>query len=209
MSLNIPPELRHDKRLWAHIRSFGPLNRDSWNSPKNIFGALLRSIIHQQVSGAAAENILKRLMSLFHGKMPTPKQILETSERQLRSAGLSRSKISYARDLADHVFTGKIKTALLRNMTNDEIVNVLTQVKGIGVWTAHMFLIFTIKRPDILPTLDLGIRKGFQIVYRLKRLPDHIEMEKLAKPWRAHATLASLYLWKAADSQKKPPPRKR
>ena len=87
-------------------------------------------------------------------------------------------------------------------MTNEEIIGHITQVKGIGSWTVHMFLIFSLNRPNVLPTGDLGIRKGFQILYRLRKLPDYFQMEKLAKPWRAHASIASLYLWRVADEEK-------
>ena len=122
---------------------------------------------------------------------------------KMRAAGLSGQKASYIKDLAEKFSDGTIKHKTLHKMETEHIVEHLTQVKGIGVWTVHMFLIFTLNRPDVLPTGDLGIRKGFQIVYGLKNLPDHAHMEKLARPWRAHASTASWYLWRAADQAKR------
>lgn len=168
------------------------------------FEALARSIVYQQLSGKAAQTILDRFIALFEGKkFPTPEEINMASITELRSAGLSLSKASYIKDLAKKFSDGTIKTRSLYRMTNDEIIEHLTQVKGIGVWTTHMFLISTLNRPDILPTGDLGIRKGFQIVYKLKDLPDEKKMEKLARSWRPYASFASWYLWREADAAKK------
>ena len=121
---------------------------------------------------------------------------------KMRAAGLSGQKVSYIKDLADKFTDGTIKHRSLHTMESADIVGHLTQVKGIGVWTVQMFLIFTLNRPDVLPTGDLGVRKGFQVVYKLKDLPDHAQMEKLAKDWRAHASTASWYFWRVADEAK-------
>lgn len=173
---------------------------------KNPFQALVRAIIHQQVSGASSSAILQRFVDLFHGKgFPTAEKVSETSTKKLRTAGLSPQKAAYIKDLAQKFSDGTIKYRSFQRMSNEEIIEHLLQVKGIGVWTCHMFLIFTLNRPDILPTGDLGIRKGFQIIYHLKNLPDHDKMEKLAKPWRKHASTASWYLWRAADGMKNTP----
>ncbi len=167
------------------------------------FKALVRSIIYQQVSGKAAASILTRFIALFSGKkFPTPDDVRRTPVRKLRSAGLSVQKASYIKDLAEKFLDGTIEHRALHRMETGAIVEHLTQVRGVGVWTAHMFLIFTLNRPDVLPVGDLGIRKGFQIVYGLRTLPDAEKMEKLAKPWRAHASAASWYLWRAADGAK-------
>ena len=119
----------------------------------------------------------------------------------MRSAGLSAQKVSYIKDLAVKFSDGTIEHRALHKMTTLDLIEHLIQVKGVGVWTVHMLLIFTLNRPDVLPTGDLGIRKGFQSLYRLKTLPDHKKMESLAKPWRAHASVASWYLWKVADEK--------
>ncbi|MDP3771812.1 MAG: DNA-3-methyladenine glycosylase [bacterium] len=171
---------------------------------KNPFQALVRSIIHQQLSGKAAETIYTRFLSLFGNKkkFPTPKEVSALPVELLRSSGLSAQKAGSLRDLAEKFSDGTIRHCAIKKMKNEEIIRHLTRVKGIGEWTAHMFLISTMNRPDILPTGDLGIRKGFQIVYGLKALPDKKRMEKLAVPWRAHASVASWYLWRAADEDR-------
>ncbi len=192
--------LRRDKRFARLIKKHGvpDLKRG-----KNSFQALVRSIIHQQVSGRAAETIYGRFVALFpHAKFPTPDAVLKIPIEKLRAAGLSGQKSSYIRDLAEKFADGTIRHRTLHRMESAEVVAHLTQVKGIGVWTVHMFLIFTLNRPDVLPTGDLGIRKGFQIIYGLKSLPSPITMERLAKEWRKHASVASWYLWRAADENK-------
>ncbi len=168
---------------------------------KNPFQALVRSIIHQQLSGKAAETIYARFLALFDNKkkFPMPEEVRALSLERLRSSGLSAQKTGYLRDLAEKFSDGTIRLDALKKMNNEEIIRHLTQVKGIGEWTVHMLLITTLNRPDILPTGDLGIRKGFQIVYGLNALPDKKHMEKLAASWRAHASVASWYLWRAAD----------
>ncbi|MDO8522115.1 MAG: DNA-3-methyladenine glycosylase 2 family protein [bacterium] len=196
--------LRRDKHFVPLIKKHG-IPEFKWNNFErgNAFQSLCRSIIYQQVSGAAAATILARFIALFpRGTFPTPEAVDKMPIEKMRAAGLSAQKASYIKDLALKFSDGTIKHTLLPQMTNDEIVEHLIQVKGIGAWTVHMFLIFTLNRPDVLPTGDLGIRKGFQIVYGLKQLPDHAKMERLAKPWRAHASIASWYFWRAADNAK-------
>jgi len=192
--------LKRDKRFALLIKKHGIPNRAK---RKNPFQSLVRSIIYQQVSGRAAATILARFIKLCpKGKFPTPKAVRDILIEKMRGAGLSSQKASYIKDLAIKFSDGTIKHRSLHRMTNSEIVKHLTQVKGIGVWTVHMFLIATMNRPDVLPTGDLGIRKGFQVVYQLKDLPSHEKMEKFAAPWRAHASLASWYLWRVADETK-------
>ena len=170
---------------------------------KNVFEALCRSIVYQQLSGKAAATIYGRFLKLFPGRGFSKSEVVKKVPfKKLRSVGLSNQKTSYILDLAEKFSDGTIKHKKLYRMGNEEVIAHLTEVKGIGVWTVHMFLIFTLNRPDILPTGDLGIKKGFQIVYRLKKLPEHEQMEKLAKPWRRHATAASWYFWRAADEAK-------
>ena len=192
--------LQRDKRFAPLIKKHGlpDLVRG-----KNPFSALVRSIIHQQVSGAAAETIHARFLSLFpRGTFPTPAAVRAIPLEKMRAAGLSGQKASYIKDLAEKFTDGSIKHRSLHKMESAAIVEHLTQVKGIGVWTVHMFLIFTLNRPDVLPTGDLGIRKGFQSLYKLKDLPSHEQMEKLARHWRPHASVASWYLWRVANELK-------
>lgn len=202
MKIVIPEEILKDKKLAAWVKEHGYIDDETWNRPKNAFHSLLRSIVYQQVSGKAAASILNKFKGLYDGKLPTPEMVLATSEEKMRSAGLSGQKARYIRDLAEKFRDKIIEPRKFPKMTNDEIVEHLTRVKGIGVWTAHMFLLFTLRRPDILPTLDLGVRKGFQIVYGLRKLPSHEQMERIAKNWRQHASTASLYFWRAADNAK-------
>jgi DNA-3-methyladenine glycosylase II len=202
MKINVPQEILKDPKLAKWVREHGLIDNKDWRRPKNPFHSLIRSIIYQQVSGKAAASILKKFKKLFDDKFPTPEMVLAMSEEKLRSARLSGQKARYIRDLAEKFHDKTIEPRKFSKMTNEEIVEHLTRVKGIGVWTAHMFLLFTLKRPDILPTLDLAVRKGFQVVYGLRELPSHEKMEKLARGWREHASTASLYLWRVADKAK-------
>ena len=202
MEFVVPEEILKDPKLAKWVREHGLIDDNSWKRPKDPFHSLIRSIIYQQVSGKAAASILKKFKRLFGNKFPTPLEVLAKADEELRSAGLSGQKARYIRDLAQKFHDHTIEPRKFPRMTNEEIIEHLTRVKGIGVWTAHMFLIFTLKRPDILPTLDLGVRKGFQVVYHLRKMPSHEQMEKIATPWRKHASLASLYLWRLADRSK-------
>lgn len=167
---------------------------------KNYFQALTRSIIYQQLSGKAAGTIYKRFVALFAPKkFPRPEDIAAMSDMQLRSVGLSRGKIVYIRDLAAKFLDGTINQRTLPKMSDQEVIDHVTSVKGIGLWTAHMFLIFTLNRPDILPTGDLAIKKGFQQAFKLDHLPDHSEMEALASAHAGERTKLSLYLWHIVD----------
>lgn len=197
--------LSRDKRFARLIRKHGP-PVFKWNNLKrgNVFQSLCRSIIYQQISGKAARATLARFAGLFHaGQFPTPLAVRRMPALRMRRAGLSGQKVSYLKDLALKFSDGTIKHRSLARMTNDEIVEHLVQVRGIGAWTAQMFLIFALKRPDVLPTGDYAVRKGFQIVYGLRHLPGHNEMERLAKPWRAHASAASWYFWRASEKMQR------
>jgi len=192
--------LKKDKYFGPLIKKHGlpELKRGS-----NVFEALVRSIVYQQLSGKAAATIYGRFRALFAGKkFPAPEEVSKVPFEKLRSVGLSNQKASYILDLAAKFADGTIAHKKLSRMKNEEIVGHLTQVKGIGEWTVHMFLMFTLNRPDVLPVGDLGIKKGFQIVYKLRTMPDSKKMEKLAALWRPHATTACWYLWRAADEKK-------
>ncbi len=165
------------------------------------YGALLRSIVGQQLSTKAAATIYGRMLDLFGGHAPTPRQLLEVDPDLIRAAGLSRPKISYLRDLAAHVEEGRVDLEHLPELSDEEVSAQLTDIKGLGQWTADMFLMFHLRRPDILPVGDQGIRRAAQIEYRLRKLPDPKRLEKLAKPWRPYRTLACLYLWSSLDNK--------
>ena len=154
----------------------------------------------QQLSTKAAATIYGRLTELFGGHAPTPKQLLAADPEALRAAGLSRAKVAYLRDLALHVEERSLELERLPELSDEEVTAQLTAIKGLGPWTADMFLMFHLGRPDILPVGDLGIRRAVQVEYRLRKLPDPKRLEKIARPWRPHRTLACLYLWSSLDN---------
>lgn len=195
--------LRKDAALKVVIKKHGSMDLTQYHAnSRGVFPALLRSIISQQISSKAAASILARVVGLFPKNKPTPELLLKTSPQKLRKAGLSAAKVIYVKDLARKYIDGTINEKQFPKMTSQEIIDHLVQVKGIGEWTAHMLLIFTLYRPDILPVGDLAIRKGFQFVYGLDAMPNKKQMEQIAKPWRSHATAASWYLWRVADEAK-------
>jgi DNA-3-methyladenine glycosylase II len=164
------------------------------------YGALVRSIVGQQLSTKAAATIYGRMLELFGGHTPTPKQLLKVNPDKIRAAGLSRPKIAYLRDLAKHVEEGTLELERLPDLPDEEVAAQLTSIKGLGPWTADMFLMFHLGRPDILPVGDQGIRRAVMVEYRLRKLPDAKRLEKIAKPWRPYRTLACLYLWSSLDN---------
>ena len=152
--------------------------------PGDAYGALLRSIVGQQLSTKAASTIYGRMLDLFGGHAPTPKQLLKADPDKIRAAGLSRPKIAYLRDLAQHVEEGTLELERLPDLPDEEVAAQLTAIKGLGQWTADMFLMFHLGRPDVLPVGDQGIRRAVKVEYRLRKFPDPKRLEKIAKPWR-------------------------
>jgi DNA-3-methyladenine glycosylase II len=170
--------------------------------PGDAYGALVRAIVGQQLSTKAAKSIFERLVDYFGGHTPTPSQLLEADPEEMRAAaGLSRAKVGFLRDLAEHVEDGELQLDQLAELTDAEVADQLIAVKGLGPWTVHMFLIFHLGRPDVLPVGDLGIRRAVQILHGLDELPTAAELERIAEPWRPHRSLASLYLWRSLDNE--------
>jgi DNA-3-methyladenine glycosylase II len=163
------------------------------------FDALLRAIVYQQLSGKAASTILGRVLALYGGRYPTAGELLATPDEQLRSAGLSRQKLGYMRDLARHVQDGTLPLDRLHEFDDARIIEALTAVKGIGRWSAQMFLMFRLGRPDVLPDADLGIRKGLQRAYRMRKLPPPKKVQEVGARWSPYATYACWYLWRLLD----------
>ncbi|MBV9159476.1 MAG: DNA-3-methyladenine glycosylase 2 family protein [Candidatus Kaiserbacteria bacterium] len=194
--------LRKDPKMAALIKKHGLPDLTRYHGKISVFESLLRSIVYQQLSGYAAAAIHGRVLALFRGGKPSPQALLKIRAPRLRKAGLSIQKITYVRDLAKKCIDGTVDEKRFPKMTSEEIVEHLVAVKGIGAWTAHMMLIFRLHRTDILPVGDLAIRKGFQKVYGLKHMPSSKEMEKIASPWRDHASIASWYLWREMDGAK-------
>ncbi len=164
------------------------------------FEALVRSIVFQQLSGKAAGTIHGRFLDLYPGRRPRAAHVLATNEATLRSAGLSRQKISYLLDLSARVADRSLPLAHLGRLPDDEIIDHLVQVKGIGRWTVQMFLMFRLGRPDVLPELDLGIQNAIQKAYGLAARPKPVDVLSIGEPWRPWASVASWYLWRSLDN---------
>jgi DNA-3-methyladenine glycosylase II len=162
------------------------------------FHSLAESILYQQLNGKAAVTIFKRFTDQT-GDPVTPEGILKLTDAQMRAVGLSRQKTAYLRDLAEKTKAGLLDFHQLENFSDDEVIEHLTQVKGVGVWTAHMFLMFSLRRPDILPTGDYGIQVAIKKYYRKRKLPKPKDMEKIAKPWSPYRSIACWYLWRSLD----------
>jgi DNA-3-methyladenine glycosylase II len=174
------------------------LNPEALRSP---FDALLRAIVYQQLSGKAAKTIYSRVAALFPGKRPRPEGLLQLPDEALRAAGMSRAKVAAVKDLAARTLDGTVPTlARLGRMDDDEIISRLVQVRGVGRWTAEMLLIFRLGRPDVLPTSDLGVRKGFMLTYGGSALPSATELLLHAERWRPYRTVGSWYMWRAAEN---------
>jgi DNA-3-methyladenine glycosylase II len=193
-----------DPVLAGLIDAAGPLPdaRDGRPDREDHYGALVRAIVGQQLSVSAARAIYGRLTARFHDRPPTPQEILADEPEELRAAaGLSRAKVGYLRSLAEHVIAGDLELDRLDELSDDEVIAKLTAVKGIGEWSAHMFLMFHLERPDVLPVGDLGIRRAIERAYGLDALPDAAAIEKLAEPWRPYRTLACRYLWRSLQNE--------
>ncbi len=164
------------------------------------FQALSRAIIFQQLAGAAAHTIYTRFVALFPGRrFPTARQVLDASPEDLRRAGLSRQKSLYLKDLAAHVDNGTLNFHRFSKMDDEEIIVDLTRVHGVGRWTAEMFLMFNLGRPDVLPVDDLGVRNAVRRLYRMRKMPDAKRLRALAERWRPYRSAASWYLWRSGD----------
>ena len=189
--------LSRDKDLKTLIDHFGVI---TLKRRRNYFKSLLRSIIHQQLSGKAARTIENRFLELYNGnRYPTPEEVLKTPAEAIQNVGISRMKTEYIRGLAKIIDDGEIRLDKLTELSNDEVGNVLKEVKGIGQWTVDMFLIFSLNRPDIFPLNDLGIQKGLMLLLGRQKILSRESMLSHSKKWKPYRTLASLYLWKIVD----------
>jgi DNA-3-methyladenine glycosylase II len=186
---------KSDPILRAIIEQVGPC-RMEFGPPE--FHSLAEAIVYQQLNGKAAVTIFKRFTELT-GEPVTPQGILKLSEAQMRSAGLSKQKSSYLKDMAERAARGDLDFSCLHEMSDDEVIKHLTQVKGVGVWTAHMFLMFTLRRPDVLPTGDYAIQMAMKKHYKKRKLPKPEHMAKIAKSWEPYRSVACWYLWRSLD----------
>jgi DNA-3-methyladenine glycosylase II len=191
--------IRRDPRLGALIKRVGRCRLPDART-YDPFGALVRAILSQQLSGKAADTIHGRVLALVGG--PTgllPSALLAVDPPALRLAGVSGPKTSYLRDLAERVHDGRLNLAALEGLSDEDVIAAITAVKGLGRWSAEMFLIFRLNRPDVFPVADLGIVKGVQKLFGMKRRPKPRTMERLAEPWRPYRSIAAWYLWRLHD----------
>lgn len=194
-----------DKKLGQLIQKVGPLDIDP-PTRLNPFEALLRSIVYQQLSGKAAATIHGRVKALFPGRTIKPEAVIKTPDDILRGAGMSRAKVAAVKDLAHKTVEGLVPSgAQLRKMSDDDIIQRLVQVRGIGEWTVQMVLMFQLGRPNVLPVKDLGVRKGFMITYNLKDMPTEKEMIAYCTCWQPFCSVASWYMWRAVDLENEKP----
>ena len=192
---------RRDRHLKAMIKQFGPC---AIRPHKQYFQTLIESIVSQQLSTKAADTIYGRFKMIYSDRrFPEPQDILATPDETLRAAGISNGKVSFIKDLAAKKEDGQIKFSGFSRMTDEEIIEMLTQVKGIGVWTVHMFLIFALGRLDVLPVGDLGIRKAIQNIYQLDELPNASQITEIAeeRKWRPYCSVASWFLWRSLQNK--------
>lgn len=203
------PGTKEYRKAVAHLQNVDPVMAEviSKVGPYNLalrtagthFDALVRSIVYQQLSGKAAATIHGRVLQLFDPNAPLPAQIIATDHETLRRAGLSNQKASYIRNLAEHSLNGSLPIESLHELTDDEIIAALIQVKGIGRWSAQMFLMFRLGRPNVLPDLDLGVQKGIQTAYRMKKLPSPKKVLEVGAKWTPYRSMASWYMWRVLE----------
>ena len=196
--------LRADPVMARLIDGYGgplPLEPDTRGRPEDHYGALVRSIAGQQLSVKAARSIWNRLVDRYEGRPPTPEEILREEPEEFRAAcGFSRAKVASLRSLAEHVVDGRLELGRLHELPDEQVIGELVAVRGIGEWTAQMFLMFTLHRTDVLPVGDLGVRNAAMRAYDLPKPPSPDELTAIAEPWRPHRTRASLYLWRSLDN---------
>ena len=186
---------KSDPILRAIIERVGPC-RMEYGVPE--FSSLAEAIVYQQLNGKAAVTIFNRFAALA-GEPLTPEGILKLSDEQLRSVGLSKQKSAYLKDLSAKTAAGVLDFARLPELSDDEVIEHLTQVKGIGVWTAHMFLMFSLQRPNVLPTGDYGVQSAIKKHYKKRKLPKPKDMEKIARAWEPYRSVACWYMWRSLD----------
>lgn len=170
---------------------------------QDYYAELISSIVSQQLSTKAASTIWKRVLGVFEDKLPTPEQLINADTEKLRACGVSYQKVSYMKDLAQHIIDGRLDMQHITTLPNNELIEQLTAVKGIGQWSAHMFMIFSLGRLDILPIGDLGIKKGIQKIYGLSELPNANQIIKISElnNWSPYESVASWYIWKSLDNK--------
>ncbi len=188
--------LRADPVMRGIVERVGPYRLEIRGRP---YQSLLRAIFYQQLAGAAASAIERRFLALFGDRVPEPQELLATSPEALRATGISRQKATYLHSLAEHASAGQLDDAQLRHAPDDDVIELVTGIKGVGRWTADMLLMFCLGRPNVLPAGDLGVRRMMKEGYGLDALPDQATMLKIAEPWRPYRSAGAWYLWRRGD----------
>jgi DNA-3-methyladenine glycosylase II len=196
-----------DRKLARLIDTTEPIDVRAWRRGRPLgdpFSVLVYSIIGQQLSGFAARAIAGRLQERFGGRIPSPTELLTLHAADFRAIGFSSRKVEYVRSLAEHIISGELQVDRLNKLSDDDVREQITASRGLGRWTADMFLLINLERPDILPIGDLGIRSAVQRLYRLDHLPTPREVDAIGEKWRPNRSLASLYLWASSRQTSKP-----
>lgn len=188
--------LKSDPVMRGIVKACGPFEMEARGKP---YEALLRAVLYQQLAGPAAAAIERRFLAMFGGRIPAPDQLAPMTDEQLRAAGISRQKASYMRSIGEHFASGELSDRKLLRAGDDDVIEMVTRIRGVGRWTADMLLMFCIGRPDVLPVGDLGIQNSMRLAYGLDVLPKPDEMSAIAEPWRPYRSAASWYLWRHGD----------
>ena len=188
--------IKRDVVMRDIVRRVGPFALEVRGAP---YQSLLRAILYQQLAGPAAAAIEARFLALFGGAIPQPAQLADLGDEAFRGAGVSRQKAGYMRSLAEHFASGQLDDRAIRRAPDEAVIEMVTQVKGIGRWTADMLLLFCLGRPDVLPVGDLGIQNSIRLAYGLEAMPRPDEMTAIAEPWRPYRSAATWYLWRRGD----------
>jgi len=188
--------MKADAKLGQIIKRVGPCQLHAF-APRDPFEALCMSIASQQLSTKAADTIFRRFCDLFPARKPTPERVMTLSDDEIRAVGFSRPKVTFIKDLAAHVLDGRLDLKGLRKHPDDEVMRQLVAVKGIGRWTAEIFLMFRLGRPDIFPADDLGLMNAVQRVYGLRKRPDAKKLRKMGEAWKPYRSVAAWYLWQS------------
>jgi DNA-3-methyladenine glycosylase II len=192
--------LRSDAVLGALVKRHGACGLAAAQRTDH-FSALVRAITNQQLSTKAAATIYRRLVTLMPGETPTPAGLANVTDAQLREVGYSRQKVGYLRDLSAHALAGTLDLETIQDLSDDDVITALTQVKGIGRWSAEMFLMFRLHRPDVLPVGDLGIVNAIRTQYRLRKTPTPDRIRRIGEAWKPYRSVACWYLWKSLDNE--------
>ncbi len=190
---------KKDKSLAKIINKFGNMGFESSWSPSDPYEAIIVSFLNQQISGAAAASILKKFKGLYNGRLPAPREFLKTPENKVRSVGISPQKYSYIKNLCERLTGGELDLNSLSKLPDEEVIAVLDDVRGIGRWTAEMFLMFNLRRVNVFPLDDLGIQNAVKKAYGLKEKPSKERMLAISSRWGSYKSIASLYLWRSQD----------